>query len=212
MAGRVERNTHTSCLVEEGAAAGIATSGGVVRAAVTIDAGGGRHWMARQLGIEVRRRSPRLIARYGYVVGSCPPLDEAPVFRTEPRGWTWMSRVGAGRYHWSRVGPDTRAAGERPDLLASLPAEGPSRAEDVTWRCAERLAGPGFFLVGDAAAVVDPASSHGVLRAVMSGIQAASLAVAISRSQVPPAPAFEHYDTWLRTLFEHDISMLTSAR
>jgi flavin-dependent dehydrogenase len=49
------------------------------------------------------------------------------------------------------------------------------RGADVTWRIISPAAGPGFFLVGDAVAVLDPASSHGVLKALMTGMMAAHL-------------------------------------
>ena len=41
-----------------------------------------------------------------------------------------------------------------------------------TWRMAERMAGAGWFIVGDAAATLDPTSSHGVLKALLSGMTA----------------------------------------
>jgi flavin-dependent dehydrogenase len=43
---------------------------------------------------------------------------------------------------------------------------------DVTWRRVIGTAGAKYFIVGDAAVVLDPASSHGISRAVMSGIMA----------------------------------------
>ncbi|MBA4535538.1 hypothetical protein H1196_23700 [Brevibacillus halotolerans] len=47
---------------------------------------------------------------------------------------------------------------------------------DMTWRVITQLGGPGgYFLIGDAATVLDPASSHGVLKAVMSGMMAGNL-------------------------------------
>jgi flavin-dependent dehydrogenase len=40
----------------------------------------------------------------------------------------------------------------------------------------DACAGPGYFTVGDAATVQDPSSSHGVLRAIMSGLLAGRMA------------------------------------
>jgi hypothetical protein len=66
-------------------------------------------------------------------------------------------------------------------------------------------AGPGFFVAGDAAAVLDPASSHGVLKAVMSGMLAARM--------ITEAPSFDDavarsYSDWVHLQFDHDVAGL----
>jgi flavin-dependent dehydrogenase len=48
---------------------------------------------------------------------------------------------------------------------------------DVTLRMAAQTAGDGWFLCGDAALVLEPSVSHGVLRGPMSGMAAATGAV-----------------------------------
>ena len=91
---------------------------------------------------------------------------------------------------------------------ANLNPEGRARAENVTWRCADRLAGNGFFLLGDAAVVLDPATSRGVLRAIMTGIQAAHLASAVIAGHMPGPEAASWYDGWLRNWFHNDLATL----
>jgi flavin-dependent dehydrogenase len=105
--------------------------------------------------------------------------------------------VQPGLYQWTRLrfggGPSAAPAGE--------PA-GKTRSTDVTWRFVPRCAGPGYFLVGDAAAVLDPASSHGVLRALMTGMRAGQLAAAGGGAAA--------YCGWLREWVKHDIDALSA--
>ncbi|MCA1684734.1 MAG: FAD-dependent oxidoreductase, partial [Planctomycetia bacterium] len=66
------------------------------------------------------------------------------------------------------------------------------------------------FLAGDAAAVLDPASSHGVLRGVMSGMFAAHLIEAILLRGLAPEAAARHYAGWLRDGFVADVGRMRS--
>ena len=82
------------------------------------------------------------------------------------------------------------------------------RAKDVTWRLAKPSAGPGYFLIGDAASVLDPASSHGILKAIMSGMMAAHLISQTVEQRASEASAAEAYNTWMLDWFEHDTRRL----
>ena len=83
----------------------------------------------------------------------------------------------------------------------------PSVRADVTWRTVTRPAGPGYICVGDAAAVLDPASSDGVLKAVMSGMMAGHVIAASVTGAATPA-AMLTYARWLDGQFEADVSAL----
>jgi len=63
-------------------------------------------------------------------------------------------------------------------------------------------------MTGDAAAVLDPASSHGVLRAVMTGMMAAHLVAQVLRGGLGERRAALAYTRWLREWFEHDAGKL----
>jgi flavin-dependent dehydrogenase len=69
-------------------------------------------------------------------------------------------------------------------------------------------AGPGYFLVGDAAFVLDPASSHGMLKALMSGMMAAHLAADVIGSGACAGAVAERYDAWLTHWFRRDCEEL----
>ena len=128
-------------------------------------------------------------------------------------GWNWTGRVKPNIYQWTRLSLREEAfkpSLQRPPLeLRQLTPCGQTRGADVTWRVVERPAGLGYFLVGDAAAVLDPASSHGVLKAIMTGMMAAHSILQMVGG------ADEHYVTkaycqWIRNWFEYDVAKLTS--
>ena len=193
-----------------GEVAGVMTSVGPVRATYVIDCSGVSHLLARQHHIPIIRHSPQLVARFGYVTGCFD--DPSPSIRSDQDGWTWIAEVEPNRFQWTRV----TEAHNRPDPawipydLRGLEAE-PSRGADVTWRMAKTVAGPGYFLVGDSAAVLDPSSSHGVLRAIMSGMMAAHLAVRHFCYGADAQDCAAAYQDWLTHWFRHDVEEMSSA-
>ena len=188
----------------------VETSHGRKRAHVLIDATGPARLLARRLRIGFPARSPRLLARYGYARGQCPERDAAPALRGDADGWTWTAKVRPGIYQWTRLvfrgrppSPDWR-----PQEFVRLTPAGPARGADVTWRLSAEVARPGWFMVGDAAALLDPASSHGVLRAITSGIMAAHLAAAVLHGKAPAPEAAAAYRDWLSGWFDADAAQL----
>jgi hypothetical protein len=119
-----------------------------------------------------------------------------PLFSACPGGWNWEAPLGSGRVAWVKL----RAPGEA--LQSSGSATG------FAWRLHGASAGPGYFLLGDAAQTLDPASSHGVLRALMSGILAAHLLASCRQQRLSEAAAQEAYRDWVREQFERDAAAL----
>ena len=197
-------------IISHGVVSGVATPHGPFTAPWTIDAGGGSHWLARHLDLPLQTASPRLTARYGYLQGECPARDDAPEIVADERGWTWSARVSPGRYHWTRLSwqPDDRAHDHPPPALQHLTPVGHMRGADVAWRMVSRPAGPGYFCVGDAAAVLDPAASHGVLKAIMSGMMAAHVILRAHAGETTPAAASATYSAWLGEWFAADTAQL----
>ncbi|MGC4094884.1 MAG: NAD(P)/FAD-dependent oxidoreductase [Polyangiaceae bacterium] len=196
-------------LQSEGVVVGVETPTQRILARSVIDASGGRHWLAHKLGVAVQRVSRPLIARYGYV-RHLPGVDEAPRLSAEARGWTWTARVRDDTYAWTSlattgsVRDELRPAGLKPFEFGRV------RSADVTWRIASRCAGPGYWLAGDAAFVLDPSSSHGVLRALLSGAQAAEAVVrTLGNPALEPEIALG-YDQALRSWFAHDVERLSA--
>jgi flavin-dependent dehydrogenase len=153
---------------------GAETSEGKIEAEFLIDAAGRGNWLTHHLNLEIRTRSPRWIARFAYLEGECPIRDDNPGFFIDELGWTWTVRVRPGLYNWTRLNifgdpiPEDFVAEELRELRVVIPVQ----SADVTWRFIPQCAGDGYFLCGDSAAVLDPTSSHGVVKAITSGILA----------------------------------------
>lgn len=194
-------------IVSRGRVSGVESTAGRIEAAFVVDAAGSRHWLARRLGVGIQRHSPRLIARFGYREGAFPDRDGAPAITADERGWTWTAAVRPNLYHWTRLDLDDGRSNATfvPSEFRGLSPGGRSRGADVTWRVVRRPAGPGFFVTGDAAAVLDPASSHGVLKAVSSGMLAAR--AMIEALSLGDGDA-RIYNDWINGQFDHDVAGL----
>lgn len=187
---------------------GVETSAGPYSARFVIDAAGGVGWLRRRLGLALDVASPPLRAHYGYSAGSVS--SNLPQLVGDERGWTWMTPIGPQTVHWARLTfAGSGIVKEPPAALAGRPSIGRTRCADVTWRLVAESAGAGYFLVGEAAAVLDPAASHGVLRALMSGTLAAHLAWGIVSGILPEGAAIEHYRTWTASWFHDDARRLS---
>lgn len=195
---------------EEREVVGVETDAGALRARVLIDAAGGSHWLARHLGLPRHEASPRLVATYGYVADAGEAEGAEPHLAVDDAGWTWTARVRPGVRTWTRLGFDGRPApgGWRPQEVRDCTPLGRSRGADVTWRRVLAPAGPGYVMVGDAAAVLDPASSHGVLKGLMSGMMAGHLVARVAAGALPWDAACASYTEWVRGWFEHDVAQL----
>jgi flavin-dependent dehydrogenase len=190
--------------------AGVMTSEGPVQSTYVIDCSGNAHTLARQLRIPVVRYSPQLIAHFGYANGCF--TNPTPSICPDHDGWTWIAEVEPHRFQWTRV----TEPHHRPDRswipqgFQDLEAEH-SRCADVTWRMAQTVAGSGYFLAGDSAAVLDPSSSHGVLQAIMSGMMAAHLAIRRLCDGADAQVCALTYQNWLSSRFQHDVKEMSRA-
>jgi flavin-dependent dehydrogenase len=199
-------------LSEAGRVAGITLAGRTIKARVVIDASGRQRWLARHLGLQTATAGPRMIAWFQYMGGACPPRDGAPAIIADAAGWTWTARVRPGIYQWVRMSHDGRRpprAWSPREFVGLSPLDAP-RGVDVSWSRVQPSAGGNWFLAGDAAFVLDPASSHGLLKAIMSGMAAAHHASAALLGRVPVAAATREYDRWMADWFGRDCDALRS--
>lgn len=206
----IRRGVGARTLLEDGGRVTgvVAEDGERLPAAVVIDATGPARWLSRALGLAWQRRSPALTVRYGYARGERGD-DAAPELIADDAGWSWTARVADGLHHWARL--DLPGAPPSPPIgLPGLRTVGPSRGADATWRIAQRTAGPGWFLAGEAAASVDPTSSKGVLKALTSGLFAGRTAAAMLARGAPAEPGRAAYDRWLRRGFEAEVATLAT--
>lgn len=187
---------------------GVRTPAGDIDCRMLIDASGPAQWLGRKLDPPSIERSPQLVVRYGYAVGACPARNDAPLLTGDETGWTWIACVGPDRFQWVRLdlSPVERSRGWLPEDLANLEPEGLSRGAEMGWRLTQ-ASGPGWMLAGDAAAMLDPTSSHGVLKALMSGFMAGQTASAILAGGDEPA-GLQAYRSWVEGWFATDAAAL----
>lgn len=103
------------------------------------------------------------------------------MIRLEKSGWTWLARISEDKLAWVRLRNTGKGKESKwiPEEIIQHKQIGKIRGADTTWRIADRLAGSGWLLLGDSGAVLDPLSSHGVLKAIMSGMMAAHLIASV---------------------------------
>jgi flavin-dependent dehydrogenase len=193
-------------ILDQGQICGVQTNSGCIGAPIVIDATGYRRLLTRHLGLSTRCDSPPLLAQFGYVRGRCSELARGPLFERLPSGWQWLAQISEDLLHWTRLFP--RGASFEfsyvPDQFRSLASTARIFYRDVTWRTVSDCARADYFLVGDAVAQLDPSSSHGVLRALMSGIMATYLIVGSTNLAV----AARRYRQWLQSWYQLDVEYL----
>jgi flavin-dependent dehydrogenase len=197
-------------IVQGNRVTGVEAKEGTWRCAFVIDATGRQRWLARAFNLQTERYGPPRVAWFGYAEGHRPALDLNPVIASDASGWTWMARIRPGLYQWVRLllHGGRPPNGWHPLEFAGLQPMRQRRGIDVSWTIANPTAGPGYFLTGDAASIVDPLSSHGILKAVMSGMNAAHHSAAVLRRGVSPEAAANSYHDWLARWFIEDHSRL----
>lgn len=195
--------------LSSGRAIGVETIIGAYPSRFVIDATGRWHWASKQLQLQMQEDSPKRFAWFGYVTG-VPQRRITAEFNIDRSGWTWIAQVREEHYQWVRMNLDSSRPADnwRPKPLRGLKATGRPIGADVTCRISPQLAGPGYFMVGDAACVLDPASSHGVLKSIMSGMMAAHLIQATVANVISETTAIHEYSHWLRNWYRHDLKEL----
>lgn len=193
---------------------GVEGAAGTYASRFVIDATGAFQWLRRHLRIRCFRVSTLLLAYYGWVESS-DKLKKAfplPEFRMRNGGWRWIAPVDSHKHAWvsMSLSDNKKAVRLLPDILTRCTASSTPKARDVTWRIARPCAGPGYFLAGDAACILDPASSHGVMKAVMSGMMVAECIASILNGSTDSGRAQAGYCAWTEDRFCSDAAALIS--
>ena len=189
---------------------GVSTSRGSIHSPYVIDASGSQHWLAKQLKINIKKYSPLLLASYGYAEGKHPSYENAPSITADSEGWTWIAKVRPLLYHWTRLYFSAECFDKEfiPRALSGMRKKGLTHSADVTWRIVSTPAGRGYFMVGDAASVLDPSYSHGILKAIMSGMMASHLIKKTNSNKELRDIAIMEYHKWVTSWFTHDSNKL----
>ena len=196
-------------------AVGVSADGEEIRGRYLLDASGQATLVGRHLGIRQTIDDPHLrkVAYFGRFenVERLSGIEAGhPGIIICDEGWFWL--IALDERHTSigfvaepdlarRVGiPANRmlawAIARCPvvrDRMAHATGDTTNQVlADFSYTC-RPYAGPGYFLVGDAAAFLDPIFSTGVTLAMMSGVEAARHTIAILRERQNPAAARRQY-------------------
>ncbi len=199
--------------LEEGRVEILTETGATLSGRVLVDASGQSTLLGKHLGL--RRTLPDLkkVAYFGHFENvRRRPGDEGGyiVIVMADEGWFWSIPLNETKTSIGLVmGMDqAKSLGIPPDQIlawaiercptlrertaaAVFPAETHVIA-DFSYRCAP-YAGPGYFLVGDAAAFVDPIFSTGVCMGMMTAAEAARGILSLLRGEESPARVRRRY-------------------
>lgn len=204
----VQPASHATVILRGGQVAGIEAEGKAWLCRNLVDASGANRLLSRSLQLRVQDFSPRLVARYAYFRGDCD-LGVIPQLREHACGWTWLARVQEDCCQCVQLS----LAADADAPVAPSPFDSPGvrfRGADVTWRLVPECAGAGYFLCGDAAAVLDPAASSGVARALFSGVKAADLIAQITNNELDALAGAALYRRWCTDQFLDQAQQLAS--
>ena len=186
---------------------GVNSDFGAIYSKILIDASGRQHWLSKQMNIFLINYSGKITVNFGYATGDT--VCDSPIMRSIDSGWIWIAKIQPKLFQWIRLSfYDQIPYNWIPDDLKMLKKYGSTRRMDLTWRITSKPAGLGYFIVGDASSVLDPASSHGVLKALMSGMMTAYLISKIHNDSTVEEQAIEEYSKWIKDWFFHDVKKL----
>lgn len=195
----------------------LTTSGGVLRARCVLDCSGQATVIARHLGTRTLHHRLRNVAYFEHFHGVRRPDDEYAgaihvVMCRE--GWFWLIPLDGDRMSIGAVIEEAHArripvpadqrlrwAIEHCPAVAErcVTLTGPTRNRtiaDFTYRC-EPFAGPGYFLVGDAATFLDPVWSTGVGLGMMGAMEASAAVRALLESPQRAERIRGRYAAWV---------------
>lgn len=185
----------------------LAVDGNAHRSRYLIDATGRAGWLTRLQGQKRIRTSPSLVAYSGYFGGR---IAEDQMFYCGPTGWQWLAQITPDLVNWTAMSfPGEKRPSFSPDLHG-LQACNTIRGAGATWEVAPQLASSNVMIVGDAACALDPASSNGILLALMSGIAAADAIASVIRRGADAAQAARRYQQWISVRYAADAQRLSS--
>lgn len=156
-----------------------------------IDASGVNGWLRRHLGLEEIIDSRPWWLQRGF--GTQAAEQGEPPFNIAPHGWLWQ-RATAGGCIWTALSSMRGGAVNWP---SGMRPTGRIWLEKRHWRHLRCAAGAGYFVCGDAAGYLDPATGDGLRFALESGARAGGLAAATLRWPERASVAEALYADWV---------------
>jgi 2-polyprenyl-6-methoxyphenol hydroxylase-like FAD-dependent oxidoreductase len=158
---------------------------------VVIDASGSNGWLRRAMQLEESIGSPALWLERGLAAAHSHAPDHH--WQIAQQGWLWINTTSAGMI-WTSLSTQRDTTVHWPDGVWPT---GKRWRDCRRWRCLQQAAGPGYFVCGDAAVQLDPATGDGFRFAVESGAWAASLAAQLLRHPEGSSLLEALYSDWI---------------
>lgn len=187
----------------------LSTSKGGFAGRYLIDGSGAQCATRSAAGCHTAFHSPKLYLIYGYVTGF--DAEQEVVFQERDNGWYYRARIDADVTHWCVLTTTPTSSTYVPPELVGYQAADVTRRQNATWQTNQPFSGPRHYLIGDAAYRLDPSSSHGVLKAVMSGIFAAHLISNTVEGKVDEDGAKAIYHAFIMNLFKQETARLRAT-
>jgi flavin-dependent dehydrogenase len=188
-AGRVEPH------IAQGRISGVRCGGLSIASPVVIDASGSNGWLRRAMRLEESIGSPALWLERGLAAAS--PHAPENHWEIAQQGWLWIKTTGAQKI-WTSLSTQRETAVQWPDGMSPI---GRRWRDCRRWRCLQQAAGPGYFVCGDAAMQLDPATGDGFRFAVESGARAASMAAQLRRHPESSSLIEALYSDWIMQFY-----------
>lgn len=190
-------------------------------AAFVVDASGRAGVVVRPLGLRKSDNKLRMAAVYKHFSGveeANNPASEGDIqLGLHKDGWLWAIPIRPGVVSIGAVAPVEVLRAGRPEVIFD---EHLSRVPRIQQRVkggtvsrelsgdnnfeyhSDTLAGPGYFLVGDAGCFTDPVFSGGVLLALVTSRRAAQEAAKVLSGELTEAEAVQRYEEFYKTGYE----------
>lgn len=173
----------------------------------------------------------RNVGVWGYWRGATPfpgSPEGAINVVSAPGGWYWLIPLAGDKWSVGLVTPRDLFTEQRPahatlddyyqariaasadvrTALAGAVFDGPVRAEQDYSYVSERFAGPGFVVVGDAAAFLDPLLSTGVHLAQHSALLGAAAIASTLRGDLPEQRALTFFEHSYRRAYSRMLALV----
>jgi FADH2-dependent halogenase len=186
-----------------------------------IDASGRAGVVARALGTRKTDGTLKMAAIFKHFSGVDEQYNPGVAGDTQigvqEEGWLWAIPVRPTVISVGAVAPAEQLRKSRPeDIFAAYLDQQPRIKQRITGTEVHRdlsgeqnfeyhsdtLAGPGYFLIGDAGCFSDPVFSSGVLLALITGRRAAEETIRCLNEEIPEADAAARYERFYKTGYE----------
>jgi 2-polyprenyl-6-methoxyphenol hydroxylase-like FAD-dependent oxidoreductase len=125
-------------------------------------------------------------------------------FISEKSGFSWYAPENPQKWSWTRLRKTSSRNMDLCSLFSGTPGVlGKMYFHNVRWRSFDVVAANSTFLIGDAAAVLDPGTGQGILLACWSAINAVDTIVQTLGGGITRAAASKTYNDWFNGFYHH---------